>query len=82
MLFSLQSGVIAGTATLSPILKSLTYSPTATTRPIDSCPKTKLGCLGEPPPNTVCTSDEQGVTAIGSSIAPYGVNSGSGALYH
>ena len=46
----LQSGVIDGTTTISPILKSLTFSPTSTTLAIASCPSTRLSGFLEPVP--------------------------------
>ena len=56
------SGITAGTATSSPFLKSLTSLPVSTTSASPSCPNIIFSLLGFDPPNTVCTSEEQGLT--------------------
>ena len=45
---------------LSRRLKSRTSSPTSSTWATHSGPRIRLGAFREPPPNTVCTSEEQG----------------------
>ena len=71
-----QSGVMAGTRTLSPGLKSFTKEPTSTTSPQPSCPKI-MSCLSPiAPSQTVCTSDVHGASASGLQIASSGPQAG------
>jgi hypothetical protein len=67
-----QSGVIAGTMTRSPGLKSLTSEPTSTTSPTASCPRIILCLSPIAPAHTVWISEVQGATAIGLTIASSG----------
>ena len=60
-----------GTATISPSLKSLTFSPALTTLATASCPKIRLSGFFEPEPYTVFTSDVHTDMATGVSIALY-----------
>ena len=67
-----QSGVIAGTTTRSPGLKSFTSSPTASTIPTASCPKIISVRSPIAPDHTVCTSEVQGEIAVGRTRASVG----------
>ena len=71
-----QSGVIAGTRTLSPGLKSFTSSPTSTTSAHPSCPRIILWRSPMAPSQSVCTSDVQIASASGLQMASSGPQAG------
>jgi len=64
-----QSGVIAGTRTRSPGLKSFTSAPTSTTSAQHSCPRIMSCRSPTAPSHTVCTSEVQMAIASGLQIA-------------
>ena len=72
----LQSGVIAGTSTRSPGLKSRTSEPTSTTWAQHSWPRIMLCRSPTAPSQTVCTSEVQRATANGLQMASSGPHCG------
>ena len=64
-----------GTATISPSLKSLTFSPVFITLATASCPRIRLSGFFDPEPYTVFTSDVHTDTATGVNTALYGLPS-------
>ena len=77
-----QSGVMAGTITLSPGLKSLTSEPTLTTWPTASWPRIISWRSPMAPAQTVWISDEHGARANGRTIASSGPHSGTFFVIH
>ena len=77
-----QSGVIAGTRTRSPTLKSLTISPTSTISAQHSCPKIMLCLSPIAPSQRVCTSEVQIATASGVQMASIGPHAGRSFSIH
>ena len=78
----IQSGVIAGTITRSPGLKSFTREPTSTTSPTASCPRIMSVRSPIAPSHTVWISELHGATASGFTSASSGPHLGASFSIH
>ena len=77
-----QSGVMAGTITRSPGLSVRTSAPVSTISPTASWPRIMSERSPMAPSHTVCTSDVQGDTASGRTIASSGPHLGTSFSIH